>query len=101
MTLFDYPSSPVLVDKPVTPTSDQARELYEIARSRNLVLYAYQNRRWDSDFLALKKLLSLPKTSAQSLGTILEFESQLVAWHASSQITILMTSAVSIATGQD
>ncbi|KAF9451624.1 NAD(P)-binding protein [Macrolepiota fuliginosa MF-IS2] len=65
----------VLVDKPVTPTSVQARELYDIARSKNLVLYAYQNRRWDSDFLALRKLLALPETSAQSIGTIIEFES--------------------------
>ncbi|KAL9712824.1 hypothetical protein Ac2012v2_004062 [Leucoagaricus gongylophorus] len=65
----------VLVDKPVTETAEQARELYRIAQSKGLVLYAYQNRRWDSDFLALKKLLSLPETDARSLGKILEFES--------------------------
>jgi len=65
----------VLVDKPVTATSEQARELYQIAKSKNLILFAFQNRRWDSDFLALKKLLALPRSSAQSLGTITEFES--------------------------
>lgn len=64
------------MDKPVTATSEQARELYQIANSKNLVLYAFQNRRWDSDFLALKKLLALPKSSEKSLGTITEFESQ-------------------------
>ena len=40
-------------------TASQARELGVIAREKRLVLYAYQNRRWDSDFLALKRLLAL------------------------------------------
>ncbi|GLB33659.1 putative oxidoreductase family, C-terminal alpha/beta domain [Lyophyllum shimeji] len=65
----------VLVDKPVTATAEQARELGELARSKGLVLYGFQNRRWDSDFLALKRLLALPESSPQSLGTVLEFES--------------------------
>lgn len=65
----------VLVDKPVTTSVAEAKELATIARAKGLVLYAFQNRRWDSDFLALSRLISLPKTSPQSLGTILEFES--------------------------
>ncbi|KAF8076238.1 hypothetical protein FPV67DRAFT_1470921 [Lyophyllum atratum] len=65
----------VLVDKPITATVGQAKELGDLARSRGLVLYAFQNRRWDSDFLALKRLLALPESSPQSLGTLLEFES--------------------------
>lgn len=66
----------VLVDKPVTATVAQAKELGVIAKSKGLVLYGFQNRRWDSDFLALKQLLALPESSPQSLGTLLEFESQ-------------------------
>ncbi|KAG6855007.1 hypothetical protein C0991_005936 [Blastosporella zonata] len=65
----------VLVDKPVTATAEQATELGAIARSKGLVLYGFQNRRWDSDFLALKRLLALPPTDPQSLGTLVEFES--------------------------
>ncbi|KAI0265158.1 NAD-P-binding protein [Gloeopeniophorella convolvens] len=65
----------VLVDKPVTATAEQARELAEIARSKHLVLYPFQNRRWDSDFLALRRLLSLPPDAPQSLGDLVEFES--------------------------
>jgi len=65
----------VLVDKPVTATVEQAKELGNIARAKGLVLYAFQNRRWDSDFLALKRLLALPESSPQSLGTLVEFES--------------------------
>ncbi|KAG6880307.1 hypothetical protein C0992_000084 [Termitomyces sp. T32_za158] len=65
----------VLVDKPVTATVKQAKELGALARSQGLVLYGFQNRRWDSDFLALKRLLALPDTSPQSLGALVEFES--------------------------
>ncbi|KAJ7667862.1 hypothetical protein DFH06DRAFT_1381800 [Mycena polygramma] len=64
----------VLVDKPVTSTSAEARELGELARSKGLILYAFQNRRFDSDFLSLKKLLSLPASSPQSIGDVVEFE---------------------------
>lgn len=69
-------SSTVLVDKPVVPTSTEAIELLQIAKSKNLVLYAYQNRRWDSDFLALKRLLSQPVSSPVHLGELVDFESQ-------------------------
>lgn len=68
----------VLVDKPVSATAQQARELGQLAKSRNLVIYPYQNRRWDADFLALKKLIALPASDPKSLGTIVEFESQCV-----------------------
>ncbi|KAH7887883.1 hypothetical protein F5I97DRAFT_2012843 [Phlebopus sp. FC_14] len=65
----------VLVDKPVTETVEQAKELDAIAKANGLILYGYQNRRWDSDYLALKQLLALPPSSPQSIGNLLEFES--------------------------
>ncbi|KAG8218796.1 hypothetical protein J3R82DRAFT_4471 [Butyriboletus roseoflavus] len=65
----------VLVDKPVSETVAQARELDAIAKSKGLVLYGYQNRRWDSDHIALKQLLALSPSSPQHLGNLLEFES--------------------------
>ena len=65
-----------LVDKPVTATSTQALELDQLAKSKGLVLYPYQNRRWDSDFLALQALLRLPPSDPNSLGTLWEFESR-------------------------
>ncbi|KAF9222078.1 NAD(P)-binding protein, partial [Gyrodon lividus] len=65
----------VLVDKPVTETVAQADELGAIAKEKGLVLYGYQNRRWDSDHLALQRLLALPPSSPQCIGNILEFES--------------------------
>lgn len=68
-------SQPVLVDKPVTATANDAQELGELAKSKGLVLYPFQNRRWDSDFLALQHLLAQTDT----LGAITEFESQCVS----------------------
>ncbi|KAE9410331.1 NAD(P)-binding protein [Gymnopus androsaceus JB14] len=65
----------VLVDKPVTPTVKEAKELGELAKAKGKVLYAYQNARWNQDYLALKKLLDLPETDPLSLGTVIEFES--------------------------
>ncbi|KAI0080650.1 oxidoreductase [Panus rudis PR-1116 ss-1] len=66
----------VLVDKPITATYAEAKALGELADSKKLVLYPYQNRRWDSDFLALRSLLELPPTDPRSLGNIWEFESR-------------------------
>jgi predicted dehydrogenase len=66
----------VLVDKPVTATLAQALELGALAQLKGLILYPFHNRRWDSDFQALKRLLALPDTSPHSLGSITEFESQ-------------------------
>jgi predicted dehydrogenase len=61
----------VLVDKPVTTTYEEAKELGELAEQKKLVLYAFQNRRWDSDYLTLRKVLE-----SKSLGHITDFESQ-------------------------
>ncbi|MTD39749.1 oxidoreductase [Erwinia sp. CPCC 100877] len=47
----------VVVDKPFTVTLSQARELESLAKSRGLLLSVFHNRRWDSDFLTLKKLI--------------------------------------------
>lgn len=66
----------VLVEKPISATVAEARELGELAKSKGLVLYAYQNRRWDSDFLALKRLLSRPAGAEISLGDLVEFETR-------------------------
>lgn len=69
---------PVLVDKPVTATAQQAHELGDLAKANGVVLYPFQNRRWDSDFLTLRKLLDLPPSDPKSLGTLVEFESRCV-----------------------
>ena len=77
----------MLVDKPVTATAAEAYELGELAKSKGLVLYPFQNRRWDSDFLALRRLLSEPRSSPVNLGDIVEFESQYVT-HVNALYTL-------------
>ena len=48
----------VVVEKPMAPTLDEARDLAALATSTQRVLAVFQNRRWDGDFLALADLLS-------------------------------------------
>jgi predicted dehydrogenase len=47
----------VLVEKPFVTSSKEADELIALARERGKILTVYQNRRWDGEFLTLKKLL--------------------------------------------
>ncbi|OZJ03722.1 hypothetical protein BZG36_04155 [Bifiguratus adelaidae] len=60
----------VVVDKPFTITSAEARELAEMAKSQNKVCSVFQNRRWDGDFLTVQKLIE-----AETLGRVVEVES--------------------------
>lgn len=46
-----------MIEKPVCPTVAEARDLVALANSKGLLLSVYQNRRWDSDFLTVKKLV--------------------------------------------
>jgi predicted dehydrogenase len=48
---------PVVVDKPLAPTAAQAQLLIEAARRRRLPLTVFQNRRWDGDFLTVRRLV--------------------------------------------
>ncbi len=48
----------VVVDKPLAPTAAQVSELEQLAIQYKRKLSVFQNRRWDSDFLTLKKLIA-------------------------------------------
>ncbi|HMN46132.1 MAG TPA: Gfo/Idh/MocA family oxidoreductase [Povalibacter sp.] len=61
----------VVVDKPISITATEAQSLADLARERGLMLAAFQNRRWDSDFLTIRKLLQ-----AQRLGQIVSFRAR-------------------------
>ncbi|MEU0675748.1 Gfo/Idh/MocA family oxidoreductase [Streptomyces sp. NPDC006172] len=66
---------PVVVDKPIAGTAAQARELAALAEERSLLLSVFQNRRWDNDFLTLRKLLA-----EGALGDVYRFESRFERW---------------------
>ncbi|PKV75484.1 oxidoreductase [Pontibacter ramchanderi] len=59
----------VVVEKPFTVTSRQATELIDLAKGKGKLLTAYQNRRWDSDFRTIQKLLK-----SELLGRLVEYE---------------------------
>ena len=48
----------VVVDKPFTLNLAEARELRDLARQQRRLLAAFQNRRWDSDFLSIRHALA-------------------------------------------
>ncbi|MET7682847.1 Gfo/Idh/MocA family oxidoreductase [Streptomyces sp. NPDC005423] len=66
---------PVVVDKPVAGTAAEARALAALAEERGLLLSVFQNRRWDNDFLTLRKLLA-----EGALGDVWRFESRFERW---------------------
>ncbi|WBB59133.1 Gfo/Idh/MocA family oxidoreductase [Streptomyces sp. WMMC500] len=66
---------PVVVDKPLAATAAEAEELAALAESRGLLLSAFHNRRWDSDFRTLAALLA-----DGALGDVHRFESRFERW---------------------
>ena len=66
---------PTIIDKPVAITSAQIAELIAIAQAKGATLVPFQNRRWDGDFLTVKKLLA-----EGSLGRLVHFESRFDRW---------------------
>ncbi|HEU4452967.1 MAG TPA: Gfo/Idh/MocA family oxidoreductase [Longimicrobium sp.] len=65
----------VVVDKPLTERAEDGRALVEEARRRGLLLSVFQNRRWDGDFLTLRRLLA-----EGALGDVHRFESHFERW---------------------
>ena len=48
----------VLVEKPFTATSAEAKELFELARTVGKKIFVYHNRRWDSDCTSIQKVVN-------------------------------------------
>jgi scyllo-inositol 2-dehydrogenase (NADP+) len=59
----------VVVEKPFTVTVAEGRQLIEKAKKTSKILTGFQNRRWDSDFLTVKKILG-----EGALGKVVEVE---------------------------
>ncbi|MBS1503863.1 MAG: Gfo/Idh/MocA family oxidoreductase [Bacteroidetes bacterium] len=47
----------VLIEKPMVTTSEEARFLFDLGRKAGRHVIVYQNRRWDSDFVSMKKVI--------------------------------------------
>ncbi|OYU35265.1 oxidoreductase [Novosphingobium sp. PASSN1] len=48
----------VVIDKPLAPTLEEARRVAAYAAARGLMLSVFHNRRWDADFLTLRRLIA-------------------------------------------
>lgn len=59
----------VVVDKPFTTTIEEAQALVAFAKEEGRLLTVYQNRRYDGDFQAIRKLVA-----ERTLGRIVRFE---------------------------
>jgi len=58
-----------LVEKPFMETLEQAKEILALAKEKGLIVQTYQNRRFDSDFLTVQKVIEEGK-----MGDLLEVE---------------------------
>lgn len=62
----------VVVDKPLTPSLSEARELSATAQAHGRLLSVFHNRRWDSDFLSVRQALR-----EELIGEVRHFESRI------------------------
>jgi scyllo-inositol 2-dehydrogenase (NADP+) len=65
----------VVVDKPLAPSATDGRSLLRDAREGGVLLTVFQNRRWDGDFLTVRRLVE-----EGALGEIARFESRFERW---------------------
>jgi len=65
----------IVIDKPFVPTVVDAKKLIAKAEETGKLLAVFQNRRWDGDFLTIRRLLA-----EGSLGTVHRFESTFERW---------------------
>jgi len=60
----------VVIDKPFAATSAETLELGQLAKAKGLLVIPFHNRRWDGDFITVKKLLK-----EGAVGRLVTFES--------------------------
>ncbi len=65
----------VVIDKPFAASVAEAERLIDAADHAGRPLIVFQNRRWDSDFLTVRRLLA-----DGALGTVHRFESTFERW---------------------
>jgi predicted dehydrogenase len=79
----------VVLEKPMALTTDQCDELMALAKSSDLLLVVYQNRRYDLDFLTMKKLID-----SGEIGDVFHYESFVGGyskpcsyWHSNAEVS--------------
>lgn len=70
----------VVVEKPFTLKTEEADALIGLAKEKGVLLSVFQNRRWDGDFLSVKKIIQSGK-----LGRLVDFESHFDRYRTAIQ----------------
>jgi scyllo-inositol 2-dehydrogenase (NADP+) len=65
----------VVIDKPFAVSVAEGESLIDAAAAHGVPLSVYQNRRWDGDFLTLRRLLD-----EGALGEVTRYESRFERW---------------------
>ena len=79
----------VVLEKPMALTTEECDELMELAKNAGLLLVVYQNRRYDVDFLTMKKLID-----GGEIGEVFHYESFVggyskpcAFWHSDAEVS--------------
>jgi predicted dehydrogenase len=65
----------VVVEKPFAVTAADARSVVALGRDRDRLVTVFQNRRWDGDFLMVRRLVE-----EDELGVVFRLESRMERW---------------------
>ena len=65
----------VVVDKPLAVTAAEAADLAALARCHDRLLVPFHNRRWDAEFLTLRRVLA-----EGEIGELVRLESRFCRW---------------------
>jgi len=66
----------LVVDKPMAMHSSEIVELMALAAEQHVMLVPFHNRRWDGDFLTVRKLVA-----DKAVGRLVAFESRMDRWN--------------------
>lgn len=76
---------PVVIDKPMAASVADAEQLIATSKETGKLLTVFQNRRWDNDFLTVRRLLEV---TPDLLGPITRFESRYERYRAVPRVGV-------------
>jgi scyllo-inositol 2-dehydrogenase (NADP+) len=85
---------PVVIDKPMAASVRDAEKLIDAGKRTGKLLTVFQNRRWDNDFLTVRKLIA-----GDVLGKITRFESRFERYRVEPRTDSWRESAAEEASG--
>lgn len=79
----------VVLEKPMALTAEQCDEVMALASEKNLMLVVYQNRRYDADFVTMKRLIH-----DGAIGEVFQYDSFVggysepcTYWHSNAEVS--------------